>query len=240
MVTLTHRAFAFQATDFRAMTYRNARRETLPYRLFIPKAYDKRDSYPLVLWLHGGAGRGADNLKQISGGNTIGSHVWTTTEQQAKHPCFVVAPQCPEDNPWSTLNDVQPTRPLELVVELLDDLSHTFKVDAQRLYVSGQSMGGFGTWALVAQNPRKFAAAIPVCGGGNEASAAQLTKMPIWAFHGEKDQSVNVTRSRSMITAIKQAGGAPRYTEYQGAGHTIWERVFAEPELLPWVFAQRA
>jgi predicted peptidase len=238
MVLLTRRALPHQTTEFQALTYRNSRRESLPYRLFVPKAYDKRNRYPLVLWLHGGAGRGTDNLKQISGGNTAGSHVWSTAEQQEKHPCFVVAPQCPEDDSWSTLDDVKPTRPLELVLELLNELSQTFKVDAQRLYVTGQSLGGFGTWALIAENPRRFAAAIPVCGGGNEAAAAQLTTMPIWAFHGEKDQSVNVSRSRSMIAAIKRAGGAPRYTEYEGAGHVIWERVFAEPELLPWVFAQ--
>ena len=239
MLMVSRRALPAQTTDFQAMTYRNARRESLPYRLFVPKAYDKKKRYPLILWLHGSAGRGTDNLKQISGGNTAGSHVWTTPEQQASHPCFVVAPQCPEDNSWATPDKVTPTRPLELVLALLDDLHKTFSLDRQRLYVTGQSMGGFGTWSLIARNPRMFAAAIPVCGGGNDATAAQLTKMPIWAFHGEQDQAVSVVRSRTMIAAIKRAGGKPRYTEYAGAGHVIWDRVFAEPELLPWVFAQK-
>jgi predicted peptidase len=239
MLLLSRRARPAQTTVFQAMTYSNSRRETLGYRLFVPKAYDKRKRYPLILWLHGAAGRGTDNLKQISGGNTVGSHVWTAAEQQANHPCIVVAPQCPEGNLWTTVDKVSPTRPLELVLEFLSDLHKTFSVDAQRLYVSGQSMGGFGTWSLIAQNPRMFAAAIPVCGGGNEAAAAQLTRMPIWAFHGEQDQAVSVTRSRTMIAAIKRAGGTPRYTEYVGADHAIWDRVFAEPELLPWVFAQK-
>ena len=239
MLLLPRRALPAQTTIFKAMTYRNPRGETLPYRLFVPKTYDKGKRYPLILWLHGGAGRGTDNLKQISGGNTVGSHVWTTAEQQVNHPCFVVAPQCPEGNLWTTLDKVNPTRPLELVLELLYDLNKTFSVDKQRLYAAGQSMGGFGTWSIIAEHPRMFAAAIPVCGGGNEAAAAQLTGMPIWAFHGEQDQSVSVARSRTMIAAINRAGGTPRYTEYKDAGHVIWDRVFAEPELLPWVFAQK-
>jgi predicted peptidase len=229
-----------QTTVFKAMTYRNPRGETLPYRLFIPDSYNKRKSYPLVLWLHGSAGRGTDNLKQISGGNTIGSHVWTTAEQQVKHPCFVVAPQCPEGNQWTSLDKVSPTRPLELVLEILNDLQKSFNLDRTRLYASGQSMGGFGTWSLIAENPRMFAAAIPVCGGGDEALAAKLIRVPIWAFHGAKDEAVSVTRSRTMIAAIKRAGGTPRYTEYADGGHVIWDRVFAEPELLPWVFAQKS
>ena len=107
------------------------------------------------------------------------------------------------------------------------------------MYVAGQSMGGIGTWSIITANPNLFAAAVPLCGGGNVAEASKLTKMPIWAFHGDKDQSVPVDYSRKMIAAIRKAGGDPKYTEYKGAGHEIWERVFKEPELLPWVFSQR-
>lgn len=210
----------------------------MPYRLFVPRGYNKRKKYPLVLWLHGGAGRGNDNLKQISGGNTVGSHVWTQPENQSEHSCFVVAPQCPDDELWASLDTAKPTGQMRLVLELLQTLGRTFSVDARRLYVAGQSMGGFGTWSVVSQHPRMFAAAIPVCGGGNETEASKLTQMPIWAFHGETDEAVSVGRSRKMIAAIRLAGGMPKYTEYESAGHVIWDKVFGEPELLSWVFAQ--
>lgn len=210
----------------------------MPYRLFIPENYDKRKKYPLVLWLHGGAGRGKDNLKQISGGNTIGSHVWTLPENQSNHPCFVVAPQCPDNELWATIETAKPTEQMRLVLELLQNLGRTFSLDTQRFYVTGQSLGGFGTWAFISEHPDMFAAAIPVCGGGDESAASKLTKVSIWAFHGEKDKAVSVERSRRMIGAIRQAGGTPKYTEYKGAGHVIWDRVFSQPELLSWVFAQ--
>lgn len=229
---------AQNASVFLAKTYQNSRGKTIPYRLFIPQGSKKQKKYPLVLWLHGGAGRGNDNLKQISGGNTIGSHVWTEPQNRSRYPCFVVAPQCPADELWATLDVAKPTEQTRLVLELLQDLRRTFSIDAQRLYVAGQSLGGFGTWSLISLHPEMFAAAIPVCGGGDESDAAKLTKMSIWAFHGEKDEAVSVERSRKMIAAIRQSGGMPKYTEYKGADHVIWEKVFSEPELLSWVFAQ--
>ena len=211
----------------------------MPYRLFIPEGYDGRKRYPLVLWLHGGAGRGDDNLKQISGGNVIGSHVWALPENQSRHPCFVVAPQCPADGFWAATDTAKPTRHLRLTLELLEDLQRTFSVDARRLYVAGQSLGGFGTWAVISLRPNMFAAAVPVCGGGDESAAPKLTGTPVWAFHGERDEAVSVERSRRMVAAVRRAGGEPKYTEYKGAGHVIWDRVFREPELLSWVFAQK-
>lgn len=232
-------ARAAQGSGFVPRTYQNARGETMPYRLFIPRGYDRRRQYPLVLWLHGGAGRGGDNLKQISGGNTAGSHVWASPGNQSRNPCFVLAPQCPDGEMWASVETPEPTGQLRLVLELLRELEATFSLDTRRLYVTGQSLGGFGAWALVSELPDKFAAAIPVCGGGDERAASRLTRVSIWAFHGEKDESVSVERSRKMIAAVRRAGGAPRYTEYKGAGHVIWDRVFAEPELLTWAFAQR-
>jgi predicted peptidase len=228
------------ATDtevFVAEMYRNSRNQTIPYRLFVPPAYDKRKQYPLVLWLCGSAGRGNNNLNQISLGNVIGTHVWTTPENQAKHPCFVVAPQCPENETWSDAG-AKPAAPLLLALEILNELQRRFRIDPRRLYVAGQSMGGFGTWSVISAHPETFAAAIPLCGGGDETQAAKLTRMPIWAFHGAKDDAVNVERSRSMIAAIGKAGGQPKYTEYPDEGHAVWAKAFNEPELLPWVFAQ--
>ena len=236
---LPQRIIAAQRATFLSKTYQHSGSETMRYRLFIPENYDQGKKYPLVLWLHGGAGRGDDNLKQISGGNTIGSHVWTQPEKQSEHPCFVVAPQCPDNELWATVETARPTRQMRLVIELLRDLAGTFSLDAQRFYVAGQSMGGFGAWSVITEHPDMFAAAVPICGGGDESAAQKMAGLPIWAFHGEKDEAVSVERSRKMIAAIRHAGGTPRYTEYKGAGHVIWDRVFHEPELLPWVFASR-
>jgi predicted peptidase len=229
-----------EVDGFAARIYRSKRGETMPYRLFVPRSYQKRERYPLVLWLHGGAGVGSDNLKQITGGNTSGSHIWTKAENQSRYPSIVVAPQCAENEMWTTLDKATATGQLMLALELIEDLREEFKIDARRIYVAGQSMGGFAAWSLLAiDRPRIFAAAIPVCGGGDESKARLIARVPVWAFHGEKDSSVSVERSRNMIAALKSAGASPRYTEYKDAGHVIWERVFSEPELLPWVFAQR-
>ncbi len=214
--------------------------KTIPYRLFVPANYDKTKKYPLVLWLHGSAGRGDDNEKQITGGNTPGATIWTKPENQAKNPAFVVAPQCPVGEYWTSTNaELRPSGQMEMVVELLKDLQKQYSVDADRLYVTGQSMGGYGTWSIIAEYPEMFAAAIPLCGGGNVSKAKNLTKIPIWAFHGDADETVSVEKSRNMIEAIKKAGGNPKYTEYKGIGHAVWVPAFAETELVTWTFSQK-
>ena len=224
---------------FKPKIFESASGKEMPYRLFIPLKYDAKQAYPLALWLHGVNGRGNDNTAQISEGNRIGSHVWAFPENQVKNPCFVVVPQCADEEYWAAGDGYKPTGQLHLVLELLSNLKKTYNIDAERLYVAGQSMGGIGTWSLITANPNMFAAAVPLCGGGNVAEASKLVRMPIWAFHGDKDQSVPVDYSRKMIAAIRKSGGSPKYTEYKGAGHEIWERVFREPELLPWVFSQK-
>lgn len=229
-----------RADTFEGRIYRNVRGEAMPYRLYVPANYDKRKKYPLILWLHGGGGRGSDNQKQLTEGNSAGATVWTKPENQSKHPSFVVAPQCPENKMWTSIRPtVEPTDQLRLVMELLRELRRAYSIDDERIYVAGQSMGGYGTWALISEYPKMFAAAVPICGGGNESDAARLVDVPIWAFHGELDRAVKVERSRNMIAAIRRAGGKPRYTEYEGADHVVWNMAFNEPELLPWVFAQR-
>ncbi|MBA3354530.1 MAG: prolyl oligopeptidase family serine peptidase [Pyrinomonadaceae bacterium] len=111
-------------------------------------------------------------------------------------------------------------------------------VDSRRLYVMGMSLGGYGTWDIITRRPTTFAAAVPICGGGNASKAPLLAKTPIWAFHGDEDDSVSVSESRRMIAALKKAGGQARYTEYKGVGHNSWVRAFKEPDFLSWIFAQ--
>lgn len=226
--------------EFEAKIYQGEHGRSMPYRLFVPASDGSSQMYPLVLWLHGGGGRGADNQRQISEGNSVGATIWTRQDIQKRFPAFVLAPQCPAGEMWTTIGPaVRPTARLLDVVALVKSLQRTFRIDPSRIYVVGQSMGGFGAWSLITTYPRMFAAAVPICGGGDEAFASAAATIPIWAFHGELDEAVRVERSRRMVAAVRRAGGRPKFTEYKGAGHTVWTLAFAEPKLLPWVFAQR-
>jgi len=218
---------------FAARTYK-----TMPYRVFIPANYDKTRKYPLILWLHGAGSVGNDNFKQISGASLRGTHTWTSPQVQAKYPAFVLAPQCPLGRSWTNSRTSQPNPELLLVLEILAAVKNEFRIDADRIYIAGQSMGGYGTWSLITAKPDLFAAAIPLCGGGDASRAALIAKIPIWAFHGEADPIVPVTESRNMIAAIQRAGGGPRYTEYEGVGHEVWFKAFQERDLVDWLFAQ--
>jgi predicted peptidase len=219
--------------------FKNTRDETLPYRLFIPPNYDRKKKYPLVVYLHGGGGRGDDNLKQIDGGNGFLIDLFTGNGTQARYPSFVVAPQSPDEGWIADYRSVTPTRYLRLVHELVGELRKAYMIDGARLYVAGQSMGGFGTFAIISEYPSMFAAGVPLCGGGDESKVSRLRTTPIWAFHGAKDEGVPVERSRTIVAAIRKAGGQAKYTEYPDTGHIIWPKVVKETELLPWLFAQR-
>lgn len=132
----------------------------------------------------------------------------------------------------------EPTTPMRLTLEVLAKLQKEFSIDDKRLYLTGLSMGGYGTWDTLARYPNLFAAAVPICGGGDESAAATLKDIPIWCFHGGADTTVPTERSRNMIKAIKDAGGTPQYTEYPGVGHNSWDKAYSEPELPNWLFAQ--
>ena len=217
--------------------FKNSRGETLPYRLFTPLHYDRKKKYPLVVYLHGGGGRGNDNRLQIDGGNGYLIDFFTGDKTQEHYPSFVVAPQSPSEG-WIADDLLTPTRYLQLTHELIGELQRTYSIDETRVYVAGQSMGGFGTFAIISEYPRTFAAGIALCGGGDESKVARFASVPIWVFHGAKDESVSVERSRTIVAAIKKAGGKVRYTEYADIGHIIWPSVVKETELLPWLFAQ--
>lgn len=216
---------------------------SLPYRLLRPKNYDAGRSYPLVIFYHGAGERGDDNVEQL----VHGMNDFASDDIMAKYPCFVVAPQCPNgdqwvDVPWSADSHKmpeKPTEPMRLSLELITSLQSEFSIDASRLYVTGLSMGGFGTWDAIQRYPNRFAAAVPICGGGDTEFAKQLLHVPIWAFHGEADTAVKPLRSRDMIAAIKAAGGSPKYTEYPGVGHNSWAATYANREMYAWLFSQK-
>lgn len=227
-----------QAGAFNEKLFVNTRNERMGYLLFVPKGYDKQKKYPLVLWLHGGGTRGNDLKLLLKYGDEHGIGFFARSDNQAKYPSFIVAPQCPENRFWGDPDSDQPTTEMRLVLEILEKVQADYSIDSSRLYTSGISLGGYGTWDIIGRRPQMFAAAVPICGGGDPSKAPLIVKTAVWAFHGDKDEAVNVSESRSMITALKKAGGKPRYTEYKGVGHNSWERAFTEKDLLPWMFTQ--
>lgn len=228
-----------ESDGFQAGIYKDGHGRTMPNRLFRPAGYESGSRYPLVLFLHGFEALGRDNKKQISGMDYAGSHIWANSLSQAAFPCFVLAPQCPKGSFWANPVTRNPTKSLRLVVDMLDSLIRQYPIDPDRIYVTGQSLGGFGTWALIGNYPNRFAAAIPVCGGGRTGKARALAKVPVWAFHGSADPFVPVFELRRMIHAIRKAGGDPRYTEYKHMLHNVWNLAYADPEMISWLFQQR-
>jgi len=246
--------------------FTDAKGQSLPYYLYIPAHYNPQQKYPLALLLHGGGERG--NPKNTPEQNMqILLHqqymqVWSAQYSgpynphiQQRWPCFVVVPQLIAPQQWVYANphkgsytlSPQPDTTLLLAKELLDSLQQEYSgIDANRLYITGLSLGGYGTWDAIERWPNYFAAAAPLSGAGDpsRSKVALLTHLPIWAFHGSLDLRVPVSGSRAMIKAIEEAGGHPRYTEFAGAGHGIWGRVYGfdatgcVPDFLPWLFSQ--
>ena len=212
----------------------------MPYRLFIPKASPKEAKLPLIVWLHGASGIGTDNNRQISeGGNEIGSRLWTRPDIQDKHPAFVVAPQSPADEMWGAPSSSKLTTYGQMVIDLIDALARELPIDRDRVYLVGQSRGGIGVWDLVAKRPDVFAAAVPVCAIGNPTRIAAAKDVGIWVLHGFKDVG-HARRERPGHGGRAQGGGRQsQIHRYSDLSHDIWTRVFAEPELPEWLFAQR-
>ena len=210
--------------------------DTLRYRMLTPVAQKDSERYPLVIFLHGSGERGKDNvvtLKHIA-------PLFLNESNRTKYPCFVFVPQCPANENWAYPDWYQePKEPIRSVVQLIDSLKTLPFIDASRIYITGLSMGGYGTWYLLTKYPDTFAAAVPICGGGDIHQVEHFRHIPIWNFHGAKDNAVPVERSRSMIRSLREAGGNPNYTEYKKVGHESWVNAYQEAGLLPWLFAQK-
>jgi len=217
---------------------------TWRYRVLRPIRIEPGKTYPVVLFLHGAGERGTENERQLK----YLPQWLAEPAMREKHPCYVVAPQCRSDHRWvevswgdaaSTPQSPQMTADLAAAVAALDDVLAMEATDADRVYLTGLSMGGFGAWDLAARMPERFAAMLPICGGGDEAKAAKLIGLPIWCFHGANDKVVLPERSRRMVAAVKAAGGAPRYSELAGVGHDSWTPAYRDPAVLEWLFSQR-
>ena len=218
--------------------------QKLNYRILKPSKIEAGKKYPLVLFLHGAGERGDNNAAQLTHGGTL----FSSPKNREKYPAYVIFPQCPNGKRWVEVNwnekaphasPKEPSAPMRLTKLMLDQFIKANPVDPDRIYVMGLSMGGFGTWDFLQRYPAVAAAAVPICGGADNSSADKLKHVAIWAFHGSADTTVWPQRSRSMVDELKKASGNVRYTEYDKVGHDSWSRAFAEPELLPWLFAQK-
>jgi predicted peptidase len=205
----------------------------LPYRLFVPTDYDPAKEYPLVLFLHGAGESGTDNVAQVNGNI---DNLFARVKTQA-YDSFLLAPQTTRSWGWAS-GGQSPSNAMRMTRSVIDQVESEYSIDGTRLYVTGLSMGGAGTWETIWQNPGLFAAAVPICGWGNTSKASLLADQPIWAFHNADDGTVPVSGSRDMIAAIRAAGGSPLYTEYPTGGHNAWSRAYNEPQLYVWMFSQ--
>ena len=203
----------------------------MPYLLHLPEGYEQSDaSFPLILFLHGMGERGNDlDLLRTQG-------LAKRLDEVDDFPFIVISPQCPLDSWWSLQMDV--------LMSLLDGSIATYRVDTTRVYLTGLSMGGYGTWALASSYPERFAAIAPICGGMDrwfdlETRAQALSTLPIWTFHGSADQAVPIIETEQVIAAIEAAGGTVKYTVYPRVGHDSWTQTYANSELYSWFLSHK-
>lgn len=241
-------AFAGDKVSFLKRQFTANNGQVLNYRVLFPLDYDPAKSYPLLLFLHGAGERGTDNEAQLK----HGCDMLAAYATQKAYPAIILVPQCPPDPAW-WVDYSRPkeeggkrvfpvnapiTRPLAAVKQLLDSYIAKGIVDTKRIYVTGLSMGGMGTFDLVCRYPNLFAAAAPICGGVNPVRLANFKGKTAFAvYHGADDTVVDVQFSRDAVEALKKAGVEVRYKEYPGVNHNSWDNAFAEPDFLGWLFS---
>ena len=229
--------------DFRKEVYVAADGYTLPYRLYIPSDYDCGVFYPLMLFMHGAGERGNGNHAHV---DTILPQIFDDPRSSA-YNSIIIAPQCPEEKqwvytPWAkgnySVDAVVESRELQAVVEIIGEVCRDYNVDRSRIYATGLSMGGFATWDLLARHSGLFAAAMPVCGGGDPSKARIFADIPIRTFHGLLDDVVPTEGTRELYSAIKAVGkGKITYTEFPDCAHNSWDRVYSNVENINWLFS---
>lgn len=223
--------------------------DTLPYRILLPENYDPQKKYPLVIFLHGSGERGNDNEKQL----VHGAELFLRDSIRKIYPAIVVFPQCSEKSYWSNVNIVtdaqngsrifqyltesKPTVAMKLLLNLMNNLKQKYSIQKKKIYITGLSMGGMGAFEIVRRKPYLFAAAMPICGGANTATAKNLLNTNWWIFHGEKDDVVNPQYSKDMAAAILKEGGSVKLTIYPNSNHNSWDSAFAENNFLQWMFS---
>jgi len=196
------------------------------YLLYLPKGYEEKGKkWPVIVFLHGAGERGGnlELVKKHGPPKMIG--------QGREFTFIIVSPQCPNDVWWPEQTDV--------LINLLDYIEKNYRVDTDRIYLTGLSMGGFGTWSWACAEPNRFAAIAPICGGGERYLATRLKDVPVWAFHGAKDNVVPVKRTEEMVEAVNKAGGKAKATIYPEAEHDSWTATYDNQELYDWFLTHR-
>jgi predicted peptidase len=232
-----------QSNRYSFQKFGNSNGDTLQYRMLFPDANPKA-KYPLVIFLHGSGERGKDNEAQLK----WGALQFASDQFMFQHPSIVIAPQCPEGQQWSNFKrdakstDIQllpnPSKPMELLLDLIRTSIQKLPVDTNRVYISGLSMGGFGVFDAISRAPELFAAAIPVCGGGDTSRVNSFSKIPIWMFHGAQDGAVNPQLSMNMAAALFKVGANPGLTMYPTVGHFSWLGAYTDQPMIEWLYNQ--
>lgn len=229
-----------QSSLFSFEKYVNAEGDTLNYRQLVSD-YDPVSKYPLVIFLHGSGERGNDNEAQLK----WGVKNFASDQNMKMNPSIIIAPQCPKNMSWGNFSNEDmslqpsPTKPMKLLIELINQSILNLPVDTNRIYITGLSMGGFGTFDAISRYPNLFAAAVPVCGGGDVSKSDSISHIPIWIFHGALDGTVNPVLSRNMVESLTKSGGHPGYTQYPEAGHFSWIAAYSDLMMMEWLYSQR-
>lgn len=223
--------------------------DTLRYRILYPQNFQAGKSYPLVVFLHGSGERGNDNELQLKHGGKL----FVRTDIRNKYPAIIIFPQCPKDSAWSRFKrgpkinewiydaSLTATTPALLVKKLMDSLINSGVARSKKVYIGGLSLGGMGTYDMLARYPGYFAAAFPICGATDvTAFLAKAAPVPLWIFHGADDVVVPPTFNRELYKGLMEKGATRvKYTEYPGVNHNSWDNAFAEPGLLPWLMSNK-
>jgi predicted peptidase len=236
LLSLALAAFSARATDLSNSITGSVSDGTasIPYREFVPQGLTPGQKVPLILFLHGAGDRGTDNVGQTYWMNNL-----QPKTSSGQYAAYVLAPQI-DTNSWFSSTSDTPTEAMSLTMQALHQALQNPNVDTSRIYVTGVSMGSFGTWDILRRNPSLFAAAVPMSGGGDPSTASTIKNIPIWAFHGNADDVVPVQSTRNMVAALQAVGGNIKYTEVDGGSHYIWPAIYqdASNTLYPWLFSQ--
>lgn len=236
--------FAQNENLFEKKEFKAKNSVTLPYRIIYPENYNPAKKYPLLVFLHGAGERGNDNEQQLRHG------VDFLMQCRKQYPAIVVVPQCPANDYWANVQrpangvftfgaEKKPTKAMESLMALVKEITSLKSVDKKHVYIGGISMGGMGTFEILYRMPKTFAAAFPICGGGDPLQAKKYAKnTSLWIFHGAKDDVVPVHFSQVMYKALQDAGASVFYTEYPEDKHNSWDSVFKEEQLMRWLFSR--
>lgn len=227
-----------------------AKGDTLPLRILYPQNFDATKKYPVILFLHGSGERGNDNKKQL----VHGGKMFLEDNFRENYPAVVIFPQCANDSYWANVKifsneksnekfdfktSGRPTKAMQLLTKYVNELQKLSYLDEDRFYIGGLSMGGMGTYELLRRETKTFAAAFIICGGDNINNVKKYYKVPLWIFHGEKDDVVNSQYANDIAKELEKRNAAYKLTIYPNTNHNSWDMAFAEKDLMPWLFSHK-